>query len=490
MGVITVSGVPQMNVTDYSISMDTPSLDPTSSTGGTGSMSYSTDKDLNAPTLRAKALTITDTSYGAVSGTISGIRQTDRVQTIAADTVLAVFNADMTIPPFSGTLNAGLSALFTLVNNAASGVPVLPVRGTVTGGTASVILPGAKMNAWLYLKQLCQKYKLYPSIAANGTTVNFVSNLPTTPTDDRYLNSESISIDDSQVGKAIEVAYYQSKTLATNTEVYPPNGTYQGATVIQVGSGETVVTDVQLNAWVSSINQPTCMDLVTNTSYTGTNGVYSVAGSDGLGVKATEWVGRGGQLSVALTPDPSIVRVTVVAPPADKLAGVDGLDRLAPYSIAMTSGNLYNSLHLTGKGVSFERQTVTIQTGCTLARTGDAVAFTCDSPFTSTLGDAYDIGLRAAQAYAGPSYTIDRVERGAPTTALGTWLSRKISKPDVTFTLESAVFGPDSVRETGIAYTQIADFNTVWAGQTFATFNSNRGSIKFMEYAVTPLRKN
>jgi hypothetical protein len=85
----------------------------------------------------------------------------------------------------------------------------------------------------------------------------------------------------------------------------------------------------------------------------------------------------------------------------------DPTKKLSPFRIAMSSGSGgdYNSLHITGTGVTWDKKMITLRTGVTNMTSSTDVGVTVDNPFISTLGQAYSLGAKTAQAYAGINYT-------------------------------------------------------------------------------------
>src|SRR5690606_19075411 len=88
--------------------------------------------------------------------------------------------------------------------------------------------------------------------------------------------------------------------------------------------------------------------------------------------------------------------------------------------------------------------------------TSDEVGVTIDNPFISTKSEAYSLGLKAAAAHAGLTYTIDG-------NALD--INRHNSGRDL---IQATIADFNNEVPSG---TPISDFNSEWSGQTITDFN-------------------
>lgn len=282
----------------------------------------------------------------------------------------------------------------------------------------------------------------------------------------------------------------------TTPDASPSEGTYleftpiatENMQILSINAGETISYEVQLNAWVTAVNQPVAVDLVGPEERTDL-GAYCVVGADGLPVTAAQWTGQGGKLVVSLTDDPSVIKVEVTAPPIDILLGTDGGNRLSPYSIAAASGDntLYNSLHITGVGLRFNKQELTLPTGVNSNVTIEEIGVTVDNPWVSNIEKAYDIGVRAAQAWAGPTYTFSEGTT-SKRHALRNVVGSRFNGDNVKFRIESASGSSAGVRCAGISDTTFEDFNTSATGLTFTAWAAATTGLSFDQWATVPLK--
>jgi len=216
----------------------------------------------------------------------------------------------------------------------------------------------------------------------------------------------------------------------------------------------------------------------------------------------------------------------------------------APYRISMSAGtsSQYNSLHITGTGVTWEPQTITLVTGATSAVTGEGVGATVINPFISTLRDAYNAGLQTARAYAGSfmvsgnAFGINRsdsdqsqiratiadfntaVAAGTDISVFNTtWVGKTIAQfnaywqSTVDNLFGNQAFGNAAgsrvhrdlawfrvtgatISETGVQFdaelnTLVSDFNAVWGPTDISVFNASWANKKMKDFTTTPLRK-
>lgn len=510
------------NIRSFSVQEDATPIDPSSSYGGVGQISVVIDDFHDAPKLIGSVV-LADGTRGKTSGTVRSLSAPDGVLTISADSVLGKFNTDRTAQPLNTTLGAAVQYYCDLVG--------ITNDVVVDSSIASrpVVYPGWTGNAWVYMKNLLAKEQIEMALVFDRVYVRPLRQLVANM-DKRA--SQGWTLDNSVMAKSVEV-YYYNHVYGTQQEIYPL--TTQEPSIYTVNAGETVKFTQQLNASLLSVNQPVALDFVNNTTYAGTNGVYAVSGNDGLPITAAQWVAQGGSVKVELTDDPSVVEITITGA---------SMPNYAPYRIAMTSGssNYYNSLHITGTGVTWDKKLLTIPTGC--SDTSVKVGTTVDNPYISTLSDALSVGGKAAQAYAGVNYRVSGVAfdinrngqgrdiiqatiadfntQVAPGTTIAsfntTWAGETIADfneywqtqvdliwpnqlfgnapgarvltDDANFRVISATTTESSVQFEANLDTLVSDFSNVWTGETIADFNAAFAGSTMKDFSVIPLRRN
>jgi hypothetical protein len=520
---IVIGGVRTTHVTSFSVQEDATPIDVSSSFGGVGQITLGMVADKNSPMLLGE-IVLTDGARGRTSGAVTSLASSNGSLSVTADSILGRFNTTRTAAPYSGTLSGAVSYYCNLVGITA---------GIVTDSTIAsraVTYPGWKGNAWVLVKQMLSKEQVEMALIGNQVYVRPLRKLVAN-TD--LATNQAWTVSSGTAASNIEI-YYYNHVYGVQREVYPVPKT--DPTIYTVNAGETVTFTQQLNASLSSVNQPVIQNSVLNQSYAGTAGVYAVAGNDGLPITAAQWTAQGGSLSVAITDDPSVIQVTIT--------GASGT-QYAPYRIAMTAGasSYYNSLHITGTGVTWDKQLLTLPTGTKDPLASDAVGTTVDNPFISSLSEAYDLGIITAGAYAGNTYTItgsayalnrnnDGNEVVAPTIAdfntaegygttiatfntewsgqtiqafnlywasqvdliwenqlFGNAIGSRILTPDANFRVNSTTTSEALVEFSATLDTLVGDFNGNWVGKTVADFNVPFTGRLVKDYNVIPLRQ-
>lgn len=383
------------NLKAYSVQEDATTINAGTYSGGFGQLTVEMN-DESRDLIRAinDRATLSDPVMGKVTGTVRNMSSDDGDITVTADSTLGLFNADKVVAPFTGRFEDALR-YYCSVSNIPIQLVVQPLYDEVGNivddiPNREVTFPGWVGNVWDHLKEILVSQKVEMSQVFDQVIVR---PLRTIVANTERNSSFGWTIDNQTTSRQVQINYYPTERQVSG-EFYPVEG--EDATIYQVDAGETLTFTLQLPHSLEYVNQPECVEFVQNRSYAGTNGVYSVAGNDGLPIKPAQWLAQGGLLTVRLTDDPSVVEVTVT--------GASGTDA-APYRIAMTSGEFYNSMHLTGTGLFQDVETVTIYTGASTAVTGDDVGVVVENRNIQTLGQALSLGARVAGSYA-LAYTI------------------------------------------------------------------------------------
>lgn len=460
-------------ITDLSVNLEVTGLDPADSSGGTGSVSLGTSDVEDFHMWSGAALVVQDDA-NTLAGSISNASiSNEATASVSAELPLYLTNVNRTILPFSTSLSGALTYLGNLVG----------LTFTLSGSDPDVIIPGYEGNLWVYLKHLMSKYSLEVVPSTDGSSNVVFRPARSAGTLNDYVVSTSRGLSDQNLAKYIEVHYYNHNPVASG-QVYPLPGVDNvlDQTVFQVSAGETLETDIQISAWLSSVEQPEVIDYVnSSTDWSGSAGRYAVAGGDGIGITAAAWTGEGGRLTLELTDDPSVLRLRIVGPRVTAWS-----EAVGPFAIAATSGNLYSSLRITGTGVTFNQKTVRLATGAAGPLVSEEVGATVDNPLISTLGDAYDLGVRTAQAYASASYALDR-EYAATGKVFTDYPGARLDGDRAKFRVRSARITPGKVSVSAELDTTYADFNTVYTGKTYADFNTANTGMTYGQWASVPL---
>lgn len=456
------------NLRSFSVQEDATTIDPSNYSGGAGQVTVEALEAGNSLLALSKQMYLADDDSGIVRTTVRDVSTNDGMLTLTADSVLGLFNAQRTAAPQVGTLRQALSYYMGLVGITNG----LRIEGDLA--TRVVAYPGWVGNMWDNIKQILSAEQIEMTVVLDDVVVRplrtRVASLRNGTTISRSVNKQSAA-------RQVEVFWFNN-TPITNGEVYPVPSEEERPSPQQVEANEITTFTIQMDASLSSVNQPVCVDWVDDRSYANSQGVYSVVGTDGLPVTAAQWRAQGGNLSVAITDDPSIIEVTVKGP-SDT--------RLSPYRIAMSSGNYYNSLHITGTGVAWKKESTILDTGVENTTNSEDIGATVENPFISTYAKALTAGQQTARAYS-MTHTINGnvVRDGAQ--LFGNVAGSRIITPDSNYRINSVTVGPEGTSFEGSEDTTMADFNAVWVGKTMAEFNAFWQGKSQQEFATTPLR--
>lgn len=420
------------NLSSYSVTEDATSLDPGVYDGGVGQLTFtlpSADRSMDT------VVTLSDTQRGRFQGVVRNLDETPLDVSVTVDGIFTLFNSWHTVVPYNGTL----AGYITLLADTVGITNTLSVETSIA--SSAVIVPGYVGNVWDNLKQFLGANQWEIAQVFDQVVVRPIR-LVTAITD--RVTAITRTINSQTSAQKVDIEWSES-SWGTQVEVFP----IADDAPIVVNAGETVVQTYTLNASLLSVNQPVLSASVLDQSYAGTNGVYAVAGNDGLPIATSQWTAQGGSLSVRVTEDPSVIEVTVVGA---------SMPDYAPFRIAMIAGtsNYYNALHITGTGLVWTKHTLNLVTGSTTNTTGEVTGTVVINQFIQSYEQAFDAGLHTAAAWANPQITL----AGSATS-----LNR---------TFDNAAFLRASFElfNTESGLTTIDSFNTAYAGLTFGDFNA------------------
>lgn len=476
MGVKTNLAAVGSKITSYSLTAAVPSLNPADLEGETGSVKFDTQPMPFPQVLRNSRYILTDDKFGSLAARISEINWSEGGASFSSETMLQRLNIDgKVLPQYLVSMATAMDNVLALAGMNSAG---LPTSGTVT-------FPGWKGTLLDYIKHFCVVYGYeYYSDSATPDTVKFRAVRSSTFSGN--YTGISYTVNDQSIAQNVDVAQYAYTVPATTTDFieFAPVSV-DDPQILTVNAGETVEYDIQCNGWLSAVNQPVAMDLVGPTERTD-SGAYCVAGNDGLPVTAAQWVSLGGKVVVSIGDDPSTIHVAVTAPPVSSILGTSGEDTFSPYSIAATAvddNTFYNSLHITGKGVRYAKTVQRFPTGAVSTATMEEVGATVENPFVSTPSQLWAVGVAAAQAYAGPNFTVEASL--IPNVDYTQVLGSRLEGGGGVFRVQSVTASPEGVSFSGSSDTLFSEFNTKWAGKTFGDFNTERAGQTFSDFAVT-----
>jgi hypothetical protein len=527
------SGTLLPNTSDYSVIEDATPLDPSDTTGGTGTFTFGVSDQGVTPAFRGRTAQLADGAQGTTTGTINSEQSDGTTITVSADSRLIALNVVRTAQPYAGTLSGAFNYYLSLVN-ITSGILI-----DSSIASTPVVVPGWSGNVWDKIRSFAAVYQFEVSLVSN----NIVARAPRQRIAQNYRDSqETWSITNNNIARAVEVYYYQAQQQ-TAALAYPLGGWNASVQPLQVNAGEVLTTTLPLApsagsagliASLSSVSQPTAVDSVDR--YYTASSVYCVAGNDGLPIPAAQWLAGGGNLTVAISPDTRSLVVTITG---------SSVTQYAPYRIGMSSGtsNFYSSLRIVGNGVFGNKVLARFDTGNTIDQAPTEVGATIDSEFINSYLDAVRVGRAAVARYCGPTHTISvtttginkandpnslayptmgqfnadsdfagktmaqfnaqfsgwtlkqfndyefaKVANNFENQAFGNVSGARVFWRNSYFRIRTATIGPGSLQYTAERDTMMSDFNTAAAGMTMAQFNALHAGETMGDFNAAPLR--
>ena len=428
------------NVINYSYSEGSTPLVPGDESGAIGDVSIEVLNENNASILLYKDdFYLQDNLHGSVLGSVENVSGSNDTVTMGGRNRLAALNVDSIIPPRTGTIGNIIEAV---MNSVGEETNILKDTGL---STSTINVPGYEGDVWVYIKQLCSAYETEIAVVRDYIVIR--------PTRQRTIDATNIidkswQVQDIELAQTFDVAYY-NYTPQSNYLVYPEGGWNSEVQVYSVAFGETTEFDLDLDFFLTSVQQPTVQDTVAK-DY-GTASVYSVSGNDNLPVSAAFWEAFEGAMSFEILGDGSRVKVTITGPTYEPLS---------PYSISISDGSTsYSTLRMVGTGMDFNRLLYTEYTGLTANDTALVKGEEIDNPAINTLADAKSYALSARRLYSLPTQTFSTSSRTFPR-------------------LKGSI--------ASIFYPTFDDFDdSLPSGYSFDSFNSDYSGITFDEFTTS-----
>jgi hypothetical protein len=453
-------GVKTLNVEE-----DATPLDADDMSGGVGQIDVSIPEsaERNAATVRKRTIVV-EHHGTTTAGVVNTATDNGALLSISANGPQYALNVSHVIPPYHGTLGG----FFDLLLDSCGLTGVTEAEITAR----PVTIPGGRMNVLDRIKEVC---------AAQQVEMEPIDGVLTLQRPRQHeLDLDAIShgpisrtMDDGELARTIAVSYYSPQNI-TDGLIYPLGGWTEGVAVYSLDAGESQEIEIELNASISSVKQPTCVSSVSR-DYVGPDSVYCVAGSDGLIIPPAQWKEGGGKVEVRIDEDTRKLIVTITA---------SAQIQYAPYSLRMPSGETegYSSLRIVGSGVSFEEEQFTIRASVD-PEVQTEVGTTIQNECIATWNQAFNVGLRTSQRFAGPKKTIAFLVTSDTVVRRG----MRVRYRDTYYRIRSLTRGLATTRVTAEADTTIADHNAAWAGKTTADWNAHYAGKEALDQASAPL---
>jgi hypothetical protein len=512
----------------YAFSEDVTSLQPSSLEGGTSQVNVSAlevtsdrteDSHPNSKLLINNSMSLVHGDSGEIEFKVSQVTTNVGVVNIIGDTLESRLNVERTADPYGAP--GGAYTLLGAIEYYCSLVDISAGNGNLFFeddvdddlDSISVNFIGWRGNVWEKLKELCAAVSISDEdnvglefyAAPNGLTFRRAK---TTSVDffKQNLISQSVSVDTNNTAQEVEIynynTFYAQDAIVQDitierSAIFKDAQNASLSDSLQVSAGETLVKRFTINASLETVNQPEPVDGILPFPYPGGQGQYAISGSDGVFIKADQWIGEGGSLTVALTENPLEIEVTVTAPPKNGLENIIGGGQLSfePYKVGVeTAGNTdYPAIYITGTGVFYNKVSHTIKTGAANEFTPEIASTTIDNSFITNTKDLYTRGVAAAQVVCGPNVTLN--ETVSTIEPFGTTAGLMRSVESNKYRINTVGFSPGSTNITAGPCASFADFNNKWDGLTFEDFTNTAldpvelpdQTLKFNEFTIIPL---
>jgi hypothetical protein len=436
--------------------------------GGVGDISVGVaDFRNDGIVLYKDAIKLTDDLYGSITGRIDSLSSTNGLLSLTGRSRLAFLNTPGVVSPGTTTIRGLFQKIFTAAN-LTQDIAFSPLVPDTT-----IIGPGYNDDLWVFLKKACATYQIEVSLINNTIYVQPVRGREVTI---ENIDSETYSLTDVDLSQSFDIAYY-NYTQEVDALAFPRGGWTPEVPIYQVEAGETVVFDIPVAGYLTSVNQPVAQNFVAK-DYSGSTSVYSVSGNDNLPIQADQWIAQGGKVSFELTQNGTVIQVSITGP---------NFKQLGPYSISVSDGaTAYSTLRITGSGVFYDKKLLNIKTGLTPDIAPTEFGSEIDNPFISTLEQAWDAGVKTRQLYALPRHTLDLSGRSFVRKSYTQYEYFKLD--DMMYGIldgEGALAFVD-LNESIILYQSFQQYNdSLPSGYAFSEFNLDFADANFNDFSAT-----
>ncbi len=464
---------------DYSVTEESTPITLADSTGGIGQVTFNAVDDTSrkgSGLLLGSTITLEDTDRGTIVGKVTSLNGANGIISVSAESRIGKLVATRNANPVNGTFGEAIAYYLGLAGVTGSN---FTIDSSLVN--QSVITPGWKdQDVWTKIKELCAVNNAEISLVGAQVVVRALRKVEVAT-----VNMTSTwSATEADLQSSFTMNYYNS-SYREDFLVEPEGGWSPEARVLQVEVGETVVENIPVNMWVTSVQQPVAQDKVAR-SYTDSS-VYSIVGNDGFPIPAAQWRAHGGRMSFAIGADKTSIDVTLSGVRPDTATA-----KYAPFRVAVSSkSEYYSTLRIVATGVYFVEKSVVIYTG---VKTSDGAedGTTIASQFVRTKKEAYEAGLSIAQKFSAPVRTVTFTTNDFETVntisqTFGNIAGARVRWRRAVYRVRSAVTTQSSVEFTAEEDTTFDDFQTSAAGMTFDDFQDSFAGLTFDDFNQIPL---
>lgn len=531
---IVVGTLPVFSTNTYSVTEDATPIDPSSSIGGTGQFSVSTNETVGDKGLIGQMLQLSDGAQGVTEGEIVTLTGDGAVLTLTGASALNALNATVSAAPYSGTLGGAFAYYLSLFGITTG----FGVDSSIT--SRAVNLPGWNANGWDQMQLLCSGQQVEVTLVSDAIVLRPIrTNVAQTYRDE----SVQWTVDNSNIAQQINIFYYNS-VQKTNGLAYPQGGQDSDTSIYQVDANQQLIVNIALvpinsdgtgpGVSLASVQQPVATDSIPP-NYSGAASVYSIIDQNNNVYPAAQWTANGGSVTVTIGPDSESLVVEIQGPSDSSVS---------PYRLALpTDGTLqsfYSTLNIVGTGQFYNKKLFTAFTGNSATQTATVAGPTIDNFAINTVGDMFSALLSATAAATGPvqtlsvqtvgintlgntgnytfltfgqfdavfggntfahantvltptfaaadKYLFSLVKSAFTNQAFGNVASARVFNESSYYRINSATLTESGVQYTAIQDNIFSDWDSIFATKTFAAFDAVWSGKTFLNYSPYPLK--
>lgn len=471
MGVtVKIGGRADWDASGVTVVEDALPLDPGDSHGGVGSLSVTVPYTDRSKGIIREPVVVTS-PRGTTSGVVTAVGSASsdgRMPARGGDVQVAVLTrlaplvTERMAAPHVGTLES-LVRYYLGLCDVTEGVVVDESLAAIP-----VAVPGWSGNVWQQLKKLTAAYRFDIDIV--GTDI--VARPPRSNVFAREDESGfSWSVDESRMYQKVAAWFYRCAPITDHLVV----GNHNVEKIVGLDAGEVHEFDVKLEASLSSVVQPVCVDSV---SYGATGSVYSVLDANDRPVSAEMWRRNGGYVKVEINEDTTSVHVTVV--------GCQERGR-APYKLVAVAANKseYSTLRIVGSGVSMKRERYEMPAAIDAA---PELGSEDDNPFLGSWGHAHLALLGTAGRFGTRSQRISgRAWPEEPGQVFGNVAGARVFEDFNVYRIRTATISPTQVAYQAEPDATIDDVDALIVGRTFDEIDAVWAGPTFDDLDLRPL---
>lgn len=498
---IKVGGKIDPTVTGYSVQEETTPLVAGNESGAIAQVSADAESKASEWLSAKQTLEVYDELHGEMHSVIRTTAVNDGGVALTADSRMYALLQERLADGYRGTLGGAFDYYLSLVG--------ITVGTSVHPNLAArpVIFPAWEGEVWVYLKKLC---------VAQGVEIALVNNVITLrePRTKRITSNLatgfSTTTDVTALAESVEVYNYNTEYKVKGL-VYPPGqmnsesgatsvaGGGSSAPLITIPYGEVITMEVEIDAFLETIQQPVCVKTVpVHDNQDITSSMYSITyqGEDAKGEQITKtmppdtWARYGGYVKVTKKPD--TLNTLIIELSAGNLPRGFG-----PLELSIVRDDTtFNTLFIVGKGIFTRKEKITVDTGVGAEDAASVVGETIDNEFIGTRTLAYELMYDVIGQYCGLTMTLSG---SAPLLALenkefatfGETAGARYRNDYAEFRLTSADISPDGINFNAEYDTLMVDWNEAWGPdatladvETYFAINDKN----FLDIARAPLR--